>query len=58
MFDDYAKLGDLFEDLSKVCYDLADLDRREEEGEDVTELQEAALGKLMVKMMKMQAMSK
>ena len=54
----YAKLGNAFKDIADVCFELNILEEKAEAGEQVEEEMEAALGKLMVKMLKLESLQK
>lgn len=56
MFEDYREAAKVFKEVANILEDLADLEDRGKEGEDVEEAMETALGKLMIKVVKMQGL--
>lgn len=56
MFENYREIAKAFREVADVLDELGALEDRMNNGEDVDSEMEAALGKLMIKMMKMEAM--
>jgi hypothetical protein len=54
--EDLIKMRDLFSDSAKILDELINLADRENNGEDVSDEYETAMGKFVVKMMKLQSL--
>jgi len=58
MDEDLIKMRDAFRDIANVMDELLELEVREAAGEDIEKEQESVAGRLMIKMMKLESMSK
>lgn len=54
--EDLIKMRDLFSDSAQILDELINLEERKDNGEDVSDEYETAMGKFVVKMMKLQSL--